>query len=409
MRTIAFISLIIAAFVMTTPARAADTFASLLEAGAQREQDEGTASALKAYQEALKLAASGEQKATALALIADCQTRLRAAAKAAATLETLMAITDCRPEQKNMALLRLAQVHASNRKAIALCEQFLALPGLTESLRAEAMLTLADRCAKRNEYDRAIPLMEAALRVKGLPDRMRIDALTDLGGYRRELRQPQEAIAAFEQVIAMTSAPPAVVGLSHIEIGDTYLRPIVYAEKPTTSSVANAASSFERATTNMAVSFDRKAAAWTRLAHAQRTMGDIGESVNTLNRLLTYPALHGRARMEVENEIGDCLAAQKRYREALVLFQKTVDLNRHDMLKKIGWVARAGKDYVAAQHAYADLLPLTPLPENDEKGERKWVVRQLQILTKVTVKYLKPSIQGIDDKPKMPELDDLGL
>lgn len=408
MHTIVLVLLLVAGLA-STPAQAAGPLENALRTAAEREHDEGTASALKAYQEALKLAASGAEEATVLARIADCQARMSATADAMATLQRLLAIKDCRPEQKAEATLSLARIHRVPREAIALCEQFMAVPGRTAAQQIEARLCIAQAHAQRGECDLALPMFEKITAAPSTPDNVRIEALNGIGACRRELRQPAESLAAFEQIAAMTGAPPIAVAQAYVDIGDTSLFPLEYAGRPTTTALARATAAFDRAGAMLAFPFDRKMAAWTRLACAQRAMGDADGAIKTLQGILSHSALNANARAQVENDIGDCLADQKKYAEAVTWYQKAINLNRHDMLKKIGITARTGKDFVTAQHAFADLLPLTPTPENDEKGERKWVNRQLQILTKATVRNLKPSVEGIFDKPDAAGLDGLQL
>ena len=88
--------------------------------------------------------------------------------------------------------------------------------------------------------------------------------------------------------------------------------------------------------------------------------------------------------------LGDCQVDLGDPRMAVLSYEQAIPSEAYSALSRIGATARAAGDYRRAQAAYADLLPLAG------EEEKKWVERQLKLLTQVAKPVLKIQQEDLD-------------
>lgn len=263
------------------------------------------------------------------------------------------------------------------------------LPSPSRPSDAEA-LDAARKWIARNEYDRAVVALRQAADWSGASVEARIEALTKLGECHRERRERKEALEAFQVITTLYEASRLQRGLAHLACAATWLTPIERDAKPAPEALREASAALGRAEETQAVPLAELAEAWLGFARAQRGTGLLAEAVEACRRVAAMNRLPEKLKGQTYLLLGDCQVDLGDPRMAVLSYEQAIPSEAYSALSRIGATARAAGDYRRAQAAYADLLPLAG------EEEKKWVERQLKLLTQVAKPVLKIQQEDLD-------------
>ena len=254
---------------------------------------------------------------------------------------------------------------------------------------AEA-LDAARKWIARNEYDHAIVALRQAAGWSGASPEARIEALTKLGECLRARRDRPGALEAFLTITTLREADRRQRGLAHLACAATWLAPVERDVQPAPETLKEAMAALTRAEETQALPPGDLAEAWLGFARAQRGAGLLAEAAETCRRVAAMNRLPEKLKGQAHLLLGDCLVDLGDPRMAVLSYEQAIPSAAYSALSKIGATARAAGDYRRAQAAYADLLPLAG------EEEKKWVKRQLKLLTQVAKPVVKIQPENLE-------------